>query len=133
MTATSSGADRRRRTSGRSNGSGPKLAVEAAQRAKGAAFAGGLAAAGLAVGTVIGSKRRARRRRRILGLPMPRASELKSGAERAIRSGRWVTDMQRDVRAVREQAEQSRRQSPVEVLLTGLTSRRLPRHGSAAD
>jgi hypothetical protein len=133
MTATTSSADRRARTSARSDGSAPKPAVEAEQRAKAAAFAGGLAAAGLAVGTVLGSKRRAHRRRRVLGLPMPRASELKSGAKGAIRSGRWVTDLQRDVRAVREQAEQSRRQSPVEVLLTGLTSRRLPRHGSPAE
>ena len=97
----------------------------------GTARAGGAAAAGLAAGTLIGATLRAHRRPRVLGLPMPRGSELRSGAERAIRSGRWVVDLQRDVRAVREQAEQSRRQSPVEVVLSALTSRRLPRHSDS--
>jgi hypothetical protein len=52
---------------------------------------------------------------------MPRGSELRS-------AGRWALQTQQDVRALRAQAEQSRRQSPIEVLLSGLTSRRLPRH-----
>ena len=106
-----------------------KGVVDAAQRAKVPALVGGCAAAGLAAGAVLGSKLSAHRRPRMLGLPMPRSSELKSSAKQAARAGRWVADMQADVRAVREQAEQSRRQSPIEVLLSGLTSRRLPRHG----
>ena len=103
------------------------------QRAKGPALAGGVAVAGLAAGTVLGSRLRAHRRPRVLGLPLPRGSELKTGAKQAVRAGRWVAEMQADVRAVRAQAEQSRRQSPIEVLLSGLTSRRLPRHGTSAD
>jgi hypothetical protein len=59
---------------------------------------------------------------------MPRASEVKSGLGHVARAGRWATDMQSDLRAVRAQAEQSRRQSPIEVVLSALTSRRLPRH-----
>jgi hypothetical protein len=35
--------------------------------------------------------------------------------------------VQTDVNLLREQAQQARRQSPVEVLLSGLTSRTLPR------
>jgi hypothetical protein len=98
------------------------------QRTNASALAGGAAAAGLAAGAVLGTKLR-RRRPTVLGLPLPRASELRSGAQYAVRSGRWVVGLQRDLRAVREQAEQSRRQSPIEVLLSGLTSRRLPRSG----
>jgi hypothetical protein len=100
----------------------------AAKKAKGPLLTGGAAVAGLAAGTVLGSRLRARRRPHVLGLPMPRGSELKSGARQAARAGQWVAGMQADLRAVRAQAEQSRHQSPIEVLLSGLTSRRLPRH-----
>jgi hypothetical protein len=61
-------------------------------------------------------------------VPLPRGSELKSGAKHAARAGQWIAEMQADIRAVRAQAEHSQRQSPIEVLLSGLTSRRLPRH-----
>jgi hypothetical protein len=100
----------------------------AAKKAKAPLVAGGAAAAGLAAGTILSSKLRAHRRPHVLGLPMPRGSELKSGVRQAARAGQWIAGMQADVRAVRAQAEQSRRQSPIEVLLSGLTSRRLPRH-----
>jgi hypothetical protein len=86
--------------------------------------AGGAAAAGLAAGaagTLLGSKLRSRRRRRVLGVRMPRGSEIKSGAE-------WLGRMQSDLRAVHVQAAESRKQSPIEVVLAALTSRRLPRH-----
>ena len=132
MAATTTTTKRRTGSSTQSNRSATKTLGDAAQRAKGPALAGGIAAAGLAAGTVLGSKLRAHRRPRVLGLPMPRAGELKSGAGHVMRAGRWVVEMQSDVRAVRAQAEQSRRQSPIEVLLTGLTSRRLPRRGSTA-
>jgi hypothetical protein len=120
-------------SSRQSNGPATRALADAAQRAKGPALASGVAVAGLAAGTVLGSKLRAHRRPHMFGLPMPRASELKSGAVQAARAGRWVAQMQADVRAVRAQAEQSRHQSPIEVLLSGLTSRRLPRHGTTAD
>jgi hypothetical protein len=90
--------------------------------------ASGAATAGLAAGALVGAKLRGRQRPRVLGLPMPRGSEMKSGLEHAARAGRWVAGMQADMRAVRLQAEQSRRQSPIEVVLSALTSRRLPRH-----
>ena len=130
MAATTTTTKRRTGSSTQSNRPATKALGDAAQRAKGPALAGGVAVAGLAAGTVLGSKLRAHRRPRMLGLPMPRGSELRSGAKHAVRAGRWVAEMQSDVRAVRAQAEQSRRQSPIEVLLTGLTSRRLPRRGS---
>jgi hypothetical protein len=100
----------------------------AANKAKGPLIAGSAAAAGMAAGTVLGSRLQANRRSHVLGVPMPRGSELKSGAKQAARAGQWIAGMQADVRAVRAQAEQSRRESPIEVLLSGLTSRRLPRH-----
>jgi hypothetical protein len=87
-------------------------------------IAGGAAAAGVAAGaagTLLGSKLLGRRRPRVLGVPMPRGSEIKSGVE-------WLGRVQSDLRAVRAQAEQSRKQSPIEVVLSALTSRRLPRH-----
>jgi hypothetical protein len=63
----------------------------------------------------------------MLGVPMPRAKEMKAGARQALQAGRWLYDVQTDLRLLREHAEQSRRQSPIEILLSGLTSRTLPR------
>jgi hypothetical protein len=97
-----------------------------AKKAKTPLVAGGAAAAGLATGTALGLLRGSRRPR-VLGMPMPRASEVKASAQKAFRAGRWIYDMETDLRLVREHAEQSRRQSPIEVLLSGLTTRALPR------
>jgi hypothetical protein len=121
-TAQTNATRRRTAANARSDGS----LADAAQRAKGPALAGGAAVAGLAAGTLLGWRRRAHRRPRLLGLPLPRGSELKSGAE-------WLASLQTDVRAVRAQAELGRHQSPIEVLLSGLTSRRLPRHRGGLD
>jgi hypothetical protein len=99
----------------------------AAKKAKTPLVAGGAAAAGLATGTALGALLRGSRRPRVLGLPMPRGDEMKAGAHKAVRAGRWLYDMESDLRLLREQAERSRHQSPIEVLLSGLTSRRLPR------
>ena len=98
-----------------------------AQRLPRPAIAGGAAAAGLAAGTALGAILRAPRRPRLKGLPLPRGKELKDGARQAARAGRWLYEVQTDVNLLREQAQQARRQSPVEVLLSGLTSRTLPR------
>ena len=98
-----------------------------AQRLPRPAIAGGAAAAGLAAGTALGAILRAQRRPRVMGLPLPRGKELKEGARQAARAGRWLYDVQTDVNLLREQAQQTRRQSPIEVLLSGLTSRTLPR------
>jgi hypothetical protein len=91
------------------------------------AVAGGAAAAGLAAGAALGVMIRGARRPRLMGVPLPRGDEVKSGARQAVRAGRWLYEVQTDVRLLREQAAQSRRQSPIEVLLSGLTSRSLPR------
>jgi hypothetical protein len=99
----------------------------AAKKAKTPLVAGGAAAAGLATGTVLGALLRGSRRPRVLGLPMPRGREMKAGAHKAVSAGRWLYDMESDLRVLREHAERSRRQSPIEVLLSGLTSRTLPR------
>ena len=99
----------------------------AAQRVPKPALAGGAAAAGLAAGTALGAILRAHRRPRVMGLPLPRGKEVKDGARQAVRAGRWLYEVQTDVRLLREQAQQSRRQSPIEVVLSGLTSRTLPR------
>jgi hypothetical protein len=87
----------------------------------------GAAAAGLAAGTALGAILRGHRRPRVMGLPLPRGKEVKEGARQAVRAGRWLYEVQTDVNLLREQAQQSRRQSPIEVLLSGLTSRTLPR------
>jgi hypothetical protein len=91
------------------------------------AVAGGAAAAGLAAGAALGAVLRAHRRPRVMGLPLPRGKEVKQGARQAVRAGRWLYEVQTDVNLLREQAQQTRRQSPIEVLLSGLTSRTLPR------
>jgi hypothetical protein len=91
------------------------------------ALASGAAAAGLAAGTALGAILRAHRRPRVMGLPLPRGKQVKDGARQAVRAGRWLYEVQTDVRLLREQAQQSRRQSPIEVVLSGLTSRTLPR------
>jgi hypothetical protein len=114
-------ASARRRTS--SNGS----IAATAQRLPKPALVGAAAAAGLAAGTALGAILRGHRRPRVMGLPLPRGKEVKEGARQAVRAGRWLYEVQTDVNLLREQAQQSRRQSPIEVLLSGLTSRTLPR------
>jgi hypothetical protein len=123
-TTRHSGAPRRRQPTGRDR----SLPLsEATQRVKGPAAAAGAAVSGLAVGALVGAHLRARRRPTLLGLPLPRGGEVRAGAEQALRAGRRLYEVESDIRALREQAEQGRRQSPIEVLLSGLTSRRLPR------
>ena len=112
----------------------------AARKAKGPALAVGATAAGVAGGLAVGSRMASKRRglasilapqRKILGVPVGRkngmvrtaealskvASELGSATNR-------VSATTDDVRQIREQLDQANRQSPVEVLLSGLTHRR---------
>jgi hypothetical protein len=112
----------------------------AARKAKGPALAVGATAAGVAGGLAVGSRMASKRRglaallapqRKILGVPVSRksgvartatalgkvASELGSATNR-------VSATTDDVRQIREQLDQANRQSPVEVLLNGLTHRR---------
>jgi hypothetical protein len=115
------------RNSRNSRNSQPGLAARAQRLARTPAVAGGAAAAGMAAGTALGVILRGHRRPRLMGMPMPRGKEVKAGARQAVRAGRWLYEVQTDVRLLREQAERSRRQSPIEVVLSGLTSRTLPR------
>jgi hypothetical protein len=95
--------------------------------------AGAAAAAGLVGGAVLGARKRSGK---LFGVPVRRRARLekltlevaRAGKAAAV-AGRALGDLDADLRAVREQADQSRKQSPIEVVLSALTSRRLPRHG----
>jgi hypothetical protein len=107
-----------------------------AQKAKGPALAGGAALAGLAGGLAIAGRNRPRR---VLGVPIPgtarslvnvkaprqrRGKDLLKAAGEVGSAGRQVGELAKEVRLVREQMTNgSRRRSPVEVLLDGLTAR----------
>jgi hypothetical protein len=116
-------------------------AVTAAVRtAKAPALAAGAAVVGLAGGIALGSHLDARRRglsglvaRRptVLGVPIGPKTGLQRTAETIGRAARGlgsathqVSATTDEIRQVREQLEQANRQSPVEVLLNGLTHRR---------
>lgn len=99
----------------------------AAKKAKTPIVAGGAGIVGLATGTALGTLLRGSRRPRVLGVPMPRGDDMKAGAKKAVRAGRWLYDVETDLRLLSEHAERSRRQSPIEVLLSALTTRALPR------
>ena len=83
-------------------------------------MAGGAAAAGMVAGTATGVILRGHRRPRLMGVPLPRGKEVEGGRRQAVRAGRWLYEVQTDVNLLREQAQQTRRQSPIEVLLSGL-------------
>ena len=99
----------------------------------------GAAAAGLAGGLALGSRvtRGARHgsaptpRRKVLGLPLGRKSRVVRTAEALGQVARELSSARRqvsattdDVRQIREQLDKANRQSPIEVLLDGLTHRR---------
>jgi hypothetical protein len=133
------------------NGSAPSSAVAkaknagdsvaaAARRAKGPLLTTGATAAGLAGGLALGSRRASKRRplgallapqRKIFGVPIA----LKSGAVKTAEAlGRVARELSSatnqisatsdDVRQIREQLNNANKQSPIEVLLDGLTHRR---------
>lgn len=124
MAATSARSGGRRRSPG---GRDRALLADAKRRGAGPVVAAGAAVGGLAAGTALGARLRAHRRPHVLGLPLPRSGEMRSGARKVARAGRRLYDLESDVRALREQADSTRRQSPIEVVLSALTSRRLPR------
>ena len=110
--------------------------TEAAGRAKGPLAAAGLAAAALAGGFALGraggqSQGLFPRRRKVLGLQIgPKTGfertadvleRLADGLGAAAGKAAATTD---DIQRIREELEQVNRQSPVEVLLDGLTHRR---------
>jgi hypothetical protein len=91
-------------------------------RSKTPVMVGTAAAAGLVGGVVVGA-----RRRRDPGLTRL-AREVGRLGKATMVAGRRLGEVEEDLRVVREQAEESRRQSAIEVVLSALTSRRLPRH-----
>jgi hypothetical protein len=121
--------------------SGSESTVSAvARKAKAPAIAAGATAAGLAGGLAIGAKMGSKRRglaaalsprRRVLGVPIGRKSAMARTAEalgevaRGLgRTTNEVSTATDDVRQIKEQLDKANRQSPVEVLLDGLTHRR---------
>jgi hypothetical protein len=99
----------------------------AAGRAKVPLLAGGAALAGIAGGVAIGA--RGLRRRKVLGVPVPRRSVLKSStknlaeaAKEAGKLGRQMGELSSEVHKTREAMDDTRR-SPIEVVLQGLTRR----------
>jgi hypothetical protein len=129
-----------------SNGSAPAVgsaikgagetATDAVRRARGPMLAAGAAAAGLAGGLAVGSRRGGKRalfdrRPRLLGVPVGP----KSGAARTIEllmesakhldsASRQVSGATDDVRELNDQLDRMNRRSPLEVVLDGLTHRR---------
>jgi len=113
-------------------------AVGAARRARGPILAVSAAAAGLAgglaAGSRLGSKRRRPpigRRRKLLGVSIGHKSGalrtvelLRDGAKHLDSATSRLSDTSDDVHEIREQLDRANRQSPLEVLLDGLTHRR---------
>jgi hypothetical protein len=123
----------------KAKGAGDSLA-SAARGAGRPALAVGAGAAGLAGGVALGSRMASRRRgaralidprRRVLGVPIGRRSGATLTAAALVRVARGLRSATgrasattEDVRQIREQLERANRQSPIEVLLDGLTHRR---------
>jgi hypothetical protein len=113
-------------------------AVDVARRARGPALAVSAAAAGLAgglaAGSRLGSKRHRRligRRRSVLGVPIGHKSGalrtvelLREGAKHLGSATSQLSGTADDVHEIREQLDRVNRQSPLEVVLDGLTHRR---------
>ncbi len=102
---------------------------KAAGKAKGPAIAGGAALAGLAGGLALARGRV--NTRSVFGVPVPRRSKLtKTGkalghvAAQVGSTSQQLAVLNEEVRRTREQADKANR-SPVEVLLSGLTNRKL--------
>ena len=87
-----------------------------ARRTPVGALAAGAAAAGLAGGLVLGARVRPVRHRKA------RASA--RGARSAVAAVSKASTTADDIRAIRQQLEQTNRRSPIEILLDGLTHRR---------
>jgi hypothetical protein len=113
-----------------SNGSWPATVERVAGNAKRPAIAAGATAAGLAGGLVLGA-RLGSKRRKVLGLPIGRKVGFAQAAEAFGRVARELSSARNqasavtgDVKEIREQLDKANRQSPLEVILDGLTHRR---------
>jgi hypothetical protein len=112
----------------------------AARKAQGPVLTAGATAAGLAGGFVLGSRLSSRRRglvallaprRKVLGVPVRRkngavriAEALGQLARELGSATKQVSSTTDDVRQIHEQLDKANRQSPLEVVLDGLTHRR---------
>ena len=104
------------------------------QKGRAPLMAAGAAAAGLAGGLALGSRRRGgvfTPRRRVLGVPIGRKSSavvafelLRDGAKHLNSATDQISGTTEDVREIREQLDKVNRRSPLEVVLDGLTHRR---------
>jgi hypothetical protein len=129
-TRKSSGSipNRARQSQARGNGKGTAQRVQQTVRpivskAKGPALATGAAAAGLAGGMVIASRRS---RPKLFGaVPLPRpGGTMESVGKGLLKASENVGQLTEEVRRVREGIEaDSKRRSPIEVVLHGLTRR----------
>ncbi|HYI80487.1 MAG TPA: hypothetical protein VEW67_06475 [Thermoleophilaceae bacterium] len=110
---------------------------EAPRRSREAKLAAGAAAAGLAGGLALGARRGSKHhglfdhRPRLLGMPLgPKPGVLRTvellrdGAKHFDAATRRVAGASEDVHEIRAQLDRANRQSPLEVLLDGLTHRR---------
>jgi hypothetical protein len=112
---------------------GGEAVASTARRTPGPLRAVGFAAAGLAGGLAIGARIAPRRKplgflphscRTVLGMPVGRASASVAAARALAGAGRRASRTAEDIHEIREHLEQANRQSPIEVLLNGLTHRR---------
>jgi hypothetical protein len=112
---------------------GGEAVASTARRTSGPVRAAGFAAAGLAGGLALGSRVARRRsplrflrpaRRTVLGMPIGRERAAVAAARRLAGAGKHVARTAEDVHELRRHLEQANRQSPIEVLLNGLTHRR---------
>jgi hypothetical protein len=113
-------------------------ATNVARRARGPMLAAGAAAAGLAGGLAAGSRLASKRRHglfdrrtRLLGMPLgPKPGVLRTiellrdGAKHLDSATSRLSGTSDDVHEIREQLDRVNRQSPLEVVLDGLTHRR---------
>jgi hypothetical protein len=127
--SNSASAAKRRTSRGRSGGASGGVASKA-QGLKTPLIAGGAALGGLAGGLALGARRSAPRK--VLGMTMPRwgnaasaSKNLASVANQIAVANERLGELTTEVRRVREQTSKSTRRSPVEVVLEGLTSRRV--------
>jgi hypothetical protein len=119
---------------------GGEAVASSARRTPGPVRAAGFAAAGLASGLALGSRVAARRaplrllsppRPTVLGIPIGReptavaAARALAGSTRLLAdAGKHASRTAEDIHELRRHLEQANRQSPIEVLLNGLTHRR---------
>ena len=102
---------------------GGEAVTSTARRTSGPVRAAGFAAAGLAGETVEGLAA-VEVRRTVLGMPIGRERAAIAAARRLAGAGRHVARTADDIHELRRHLEQANRQSPIEVLLNGLTHRR---------